>query len=97
MTDEVETTVAPSAMDSHGRVRNLQSTRARRTGPGAQGADEHIFGQVAVGETDRQRLVVSGLAYLKSLERTSVEANEIRSDSQRSDGDRDFTAPAKSS
>ena len=64
---------------------------------GRKALTEHIFGQVAMGETDRQRLVVSGLAYLNSLERTSVEANEIRSDSQRSDGDRDFTAPAKSS
>ena len=29
---------------------------------------EHIFGLIAAGETDEQRLVVSGLAHLKSLE-----------------------------
>jgi hypothetical protein len=32
---------------------------------------DHIFGQVAAGQTDEQRLVVFGLAHLKSLERTA--------------------------
>jgi hypothetical protein len=31
---------------------------------------EHIFGQIAAGQTDEQRLVVAGLTHLKSLERT---------------------------
>lgn len=30
---------------------------------------DHIIGQVAAGQTDEQRLVVSGLAHLKSLQR----------------------------
>jgi hypothetical protein len=30
---------------------------------------DQIFGQVAAGQTDEQRLVVSGLTHLKSLER----------------------------
>ena len=30
---------------------------------------DHIFGQIAAGQTDQQRLVVSGLTYLKSLEK----------------------------
>lgn len=30
---------------------------------------DHIFGQIAAGQTDEQRLVVSGLTRLKSLER----------------------------
>ena len=33
-----------------------------------QAVTEHIFGLIAAGETDEQRLVVSGLAHLKSLE-----------------------------
>ena len=36
---------------------------------------EHIFGQVAAGETDEQKLVIAGLTHLKSLERV-VEASK---------------------
>jgi hypothetical protein len=32
-------------------------------------ATEHIFGLVASGQTDEQRLVVSGLSHLKSREK----------------------------
>jgi hypothetical protein len=35
---------------------------------------EHIFGQVAAGETDEQKLVVAGLTHLKSLERRAEES-----------------------
>ncbi len=30
---------------------------------------DHIFGQIAAGELDEKRLVVSGLTHLKTLER----------------------------
>lgn len=33
----------------------------------------HIFGRIEAGETDEQRLVVSGLTHLKSLERQAEE------------------------
>jgi hypothetical protein len=76
MADHIETTVAPSAIEKamsifkkfkdrdHGAL--VQTRRA---------LTDHIFGQVAAGQTDEQRLVVSGLAHLKSLERI-VEAGK---------------------
>jgi hypothetical protein len=70
MTDVLETTVAPAAIEraltifERFRERdhaNLVQTRKALT--------EHIFGLIATGKTDEQRLVVSGLTHLKSIER----------------------------
>ena len=40
---------------------------------------DYIFGQVAAGQTDEQRLVVAGLAHLKSLERMAKASKPRRS------------------
>jgi hypothetical protein len=37
---------------------------------------DHIFGQVAGGQTDGERLVVAGLTHLKSVERMNAEASK---------------------
>ena len=70
MTDVVEEKVAPSAVERAMEVfeqfkdrDHLELMQARKA------LTEHIFGLIASGETDEQRLVVSGLARLKSLER----------------------------
>ncbi len=74
MADEIEMTVAPSAieraMELFERFRqrdHAELVQARKA------VTEHIFGLVAAGETDEQRLVVSGLAHLKSLEKMAEE------------------------
>jgi hypothetical protein len=76
MTDAIETTVAPSAIEKAMelfeafRVRDhTELVQARKA------LTEHVFGQVAAGETDVQRLVVSGLAHLKALERMTEDPN----------------------
>jgi hypothetical protein len=70
MADEVETSVAPSAikraMEVFERLRRRDHTELVQA---RKALTEHVFGLVAAGETDEQRLVVSGLAHLKSLER----------------------------
>jgi hypothetical protein len=38
---------------------------------------DHIFGQVAAGQTNEQKLVVSGLAHLKSLERMAQASRRL--------------------
>ena len=77
MTYELEITVAPSAIERAMAVfENFKATGSRPACPGTQGAlTDHIFGQLAAGETDEQKLVVSGPAHLKSLERM-VEASK---------------------
>lgn len=69
MTDVLESAVAPSAieraMEIFERFRerdHAELVQARKA------LTEHIFGLIAAGETDEQRLVVSGLTHLKSLE-----------------------------
>jgi hypothetical protein len=68
-TDPHEQILAPAAieraMDIFARFKerdHAELTQARKA------LREHIFGLIAKGETDDQRLVVSGLTYLKSLE-----------------------------
>jgi hypothetical protein len=74
MADDVETTVAPSAV---GRAMAVYETFKERDHAelvqARKALTEHVFGQVAAGETDEQKLVVSGLAHLKSLERMTEE------------------------
>jgi hypothetical protein len=68
MTDIVEQRVAPGAIERAMEVFE-QFKDSSRAGAGAQVAHRTHFGLVAAGETNEQRLVVSGLAHLKSLER----------------------------
>jgi hypothetical protein len=80
MADYLETTIAPAAIERAMSIfegfkdRNhaaLVQTRKALT--------DHIFGQIAAGQTDRHRLVVSGLTYLKSLERMAESGKPLRS------------------
>jgi hypothetical protein len=70
MIDDLETKVAPAAIEramlifENFRERDhAELVQARKT------LTECIFGQIAAGQTDEQRLVVAGLTHLKSLER----------------------------
>ena len=70
MADHLETIVAPAAIERAMSIfegfkdrDHLGLIQARKA------LTDHIFGQIAAGQTDEQRLVVSGLTYLKSLER----------------------------
>jgi hypothetical protein len=70
MTDEVEITVAPSAIEKAMAIFEAFKERDHAELVQARKAlTDHIFGQVAAGQTDAQMLVVSGLTHLKSLER----------------------------
>ena len=70
MTDVLEIAVAPSAIELAMEIFEKFKDRDRAELVQARKAlTDHIFGQVAAGQTDTQRLVVSGLAHLKSLER----------------------------
>jgi len=74
MADDVETTVAPSAVERAMAVYETFKERGHTELVQARKAlTEHVFGQVAAGQTDEQKLVVSGLAHLKSLERRTEE------------------------
>ena len=70
MADYLETTVAPSAIERALSIFERFKDRDRAALVQARKAlTDHIFGQVAAGQTDEQRLVISGLTYLKSIER----------------------------
>jgi hypothetical protein len=70
MTDHIEATVAPSAIKRAVEIFGILKNRERDELVEARSAvTTHIFGRIAAGETDETRLVVSGLAHLKSLER----------------------------
>ena len=70
MTDLLETVVAPSAIELAMEIFEKFKDRDHAELVQARKAlTDHIFGQVAAGQTDTQRLVVSGLAHLKSPER----------------------------
>ncbi len=73
--DEIERTVAPSAVERAMAVYEIFKERDHAQLIQARKAlTEHIFGQLAAGETDEQRLVVAGLAHLKSRERMAESA-----------------------
>jgi hypothetical protein len=73
MTDPMEEIVAPSAVEramsvfeqfkDRDHCELIQARKALR---------EYIYGQVAKGETDERRLVVSGLTRLKQLEKQAA-------------------------
>jgi hypothetical protein len=70
MTDVLETTVAPAAIERALTI--FEQFRERdhaKLVQARKAVTEHIFGLIATGQTDEQRLVVSGLAHLKSIER----------------------------
>jgi hypothetical protein len=70
MADDLETHVAPAAVEKVVEVFEALEDRDHASVVQARkAATEHIFGQVASGQTDEQRLVVSGLSHLKSRER----------------------------
>ena len=70
MTDVLEIAIAPSAIERAMEIFEKFKDRDRAELVQARKAlTDHIFGQVAAGQTNEQRLVVSGLTHLKSLER----------------------------
>jgi hypothetical protein len=75
MADDFET-IAPSAIERAMSISERFKDRNHAALVQARKAlTDHIFGQIAAGQTDGQRLVVSGPTYLKSLERM-VEAGK---------------------
>jgi hypothetical protein len=69
MADQLETTVAPSAIEKAMSIFEKFKERDHAALVRARKAlTDHIFGQVAAGNTDGR---LSGLTYLKSLERTT--------------------------
>jgi len=68
MTDPMEEVVGRAAVERAVEVFEKFKDRDRQELVQARKAvTQHIFGLIAAGETDEQRLVVSGLAHLKSL------------------------------
>ena len=77
MDNEIETSVAPSAIERAMEIFEKFKEREHAELVQARKAlTDHIFGRVAAGQTDEQRLVVSGLTHLKSLERVVAEAQK---------------------
>jgi hypothetical protein len=71
MADNLETTVAPTAVERAMSIfENFKERDHVELVQARKALTEHIFGQIAAGQTDEQRLVVAGLTHLKSLERT---------------------------
>jgi hypothetical protein len=70
MADDLEATIAPAAIERAMSIFEGFKDRNHAALVQARKAlTDHIFGQVAAGQIDGHRLVVSGLTYLKSLER----------------------------
>jgi hypothetical protein len=62
--------VAPSAIEQgDGRLRKVQERDHAELAQARKALTEYIFGQIAAGQTDEERLVVAGLAHLRALER----------------------------
>lgn len=70
MDDNVETLIAPAAIErALGIFEKLRDRDHAELVQARKALTDHIFGQVAAGQTDEQKLVVSGLTHLKSLEK----------------------------
>jgi hypothetical protein len=70
MADDLETTIAPAAIERAMSIfEGFKDRNHAALVQARKGLTDHIFGQIAAGQTDGHRLVVSGLTYLKSLER----------------------------
>lgn len=74
MTDPIEEFVAPAAIERAMSVfeqfkdrDHCELSQARKV------LREYVFGQVAKGETDEKRLVVTGLTHLKQLEKQAAQ------------------------
>ena len=73
MIDPMEEIVAPAAIERAMSVFEQFKGRDHRELIQARKAlREYVYGQVAKGETDEKRLVVSGLTHLKRLEKQST-------------------------
>ncbi len=73
MIDVLESAIAPCAIER--AMETFEKFKDRDHADLVQARKaltDHIFGLVAAGQTDEQRLVVSGLAHLKSLERMAA-------------------------
>jgi hypothetical protein len=72
MDDSVETSIAPAAIErALGIFEKFKERDHAELVQARKALTDHIFGQVAAGQTDEQRLVVSGLTHLKSLAQAS--------------------------
>ena len=72
MDDSVETLIAPAAIErALGIFEKFKERDYAEMVQARKALTDHIFGQVAAGQTDEQRLVVSGLTHLKSLAQAS--------------------------
>jgi hypothetical protein len=70
MADDLEATIAPAAIERAMSIFEGFKDRNHAALVQARKAlTDHIFGQIAAGQIDGHRLVVSGLTYLKSLEK----------------------------
>jgi hypothetical protein len=70
MTDVLETTVAPAAVERALTIfEQLKERDHAEVVQARKALTEHVFALIAAGQTDEQRLVVSGLTHLKSIER----------------------------
>ncbi len=73
MTDPIEEIVAPAAIERAMSVFEQFKDRDHCEFSQARKAlSDFVFGQVAKGETDEKRLVVSGLTHLKQLEKQAA-------------------------
>ena len=68
MTDPMKEVVGRAAVERAVEVFEKLKDRHQELVQTRKAYTEHIFGLIAAGETDEKRLVVSGLAHLKSLE-----------------------------
>jgi hypothetical protein len=73
MTDPMEEIIAPAAIERAMSVfeqfkdrNHCELSQARKA------LRDFVFGQVAKGETDEKRLIVSGLTHLKQLEKQAA-------------------------
>jgi hypothetical protein len=70
MDDNVEASIAPAAIErALGIFEKFRDRDHAALVQARKALTDHIFGQVAAGQTDEQKLVVSGLTHLKSLEK----------------------------
>jgi hypothetical protein len=69
MTDQIENVLAPAVIERAMSIFESLSERNHCAIVQARKAlTPHVFGLIGSGQTDEQRLVVSALIYLKSLE-----------------------------
>ena len=73
MTDPIEEIVAPAAIERAMSVFEQFKDRDHcELSQARKALREYVFGQVAKGETEEKRLVVSGLTHLKRLEKQAA-------------------------